>query len=142
MRDHRNWQNPFAEPREEDARIENFRLHEPSFPVIAKALGHKQLERRKSIREVLNRQSTFNTDEGTVSKMLRTRSTKEVRDEMNDQDLTQKKADLLRMLDEEPPYDREKFAEKMKEGTARQWAQLQADGSIAIDISRWLPGGT
>lgn len=61
---------------------------------------------------------------------------------MSDQDLTQKKADLLRMLDEEPPYDREKFAEKMKEGITRQWAQLQADGSIAIDISQWLPGGT
>lgn len=38
------WQNLFAEPQEEDdERIESFRLHEPSFPVIAKALGHQTI---------------------------------------------------------------------------------------------------
>lgn len=61
---------------------------------------------------------------------------------MSDKDLERKKADLLRMLAEEPAHDREKFAEKMKEGITHQWAQLQDDGSIALDISQWLPDGT
>ena len=27
-------------------------------------------------------------------------------------------------------------------GTAREWAQMQENGSIAVDISQWLPDGT
>lgn len=60
----------------------------------------------------------------------------------NTNDLEKQKAELLRMLDEEPPYDKEKFEEKMKAGSAREWAQLQEDGSIAVDIAQWLPDGT
>jgi hypothetical protein len=52
------------------------------------------------------------------------------------------KAELLKMLDEEQPYEKKKFDEKMKAGSAREWAQLQEDGSIAVDIAQWLPDGT
>ena len=60
----------------------------------------------------------------------------------NKNDPEKQKSELLKMLDDEPPYEKEKFDEKMKAGSAREWAQLQEDGSIAVDLAQWLPDGT
>ena len=60
----------------------------------------------------------------------------------NRKDPEKQKAELLKMLDEELPFEKEKFNEKMKAGSAREWAQLQEDGSIAVDLAQRLPDGT
>ena len=60
--------------------------------------------------------------------------------DMNDPE--EQKARLLKILDDEPPYEKQQFDQKMKAGSAREWAQLLEDGSIVVDISQWLPDGT
>ena len=60
---------------------------------------------------------------------------------MSQEDLEKKKAEFLRMLEEEPPYDRERFDEAMKVGHTYEWVRLQENGVIEISISQWLPGG-
>lgn len=63
---------------------------------------------------------------------------------MNNKDIEKQKADFLQRLDEEPPYEKQRFEENLQAGagTLSEWAQLQNDGSIAVIVSQWLPDGT
>lgn len=60
---------------------------------------------------------------------------------MTEKDLEKKKAELLRKLDEEPPFDKEQFEAEMKIGKMYEWAQMQEDGVIEISNSHWMPNG-
>ncbi len=56
---------------------------------------------------------------------------------MNKEELEKRKADFLRYLEEEPPYDKETFEANMKSafGTKWDWAHMQDDGVIGVHTS-------
>lgn len=64
--------------------------------------------------------------------------------------MTDEKKGLAKFLDwveTQPPSSPEDRAKAKAEreaayGTSREWAQMQENGSIAVDISQWLPDGT
>lgn len=60
---------------------------------------------------------------------------------MTDEELAKKKEELLRMLDEEPPFDKEKFKADMAVGRTYEWVQLCENGLIEISTSQWFPNG-
>lgn len=55
---------------------------------------------------------------------------------MNDDELQRKKEELLKMLDEEEPFDKEKYDAEMKamENTMWEWAAMEYDGSISVRV--------
>ena len=59
-----------------------------------------------------------------------------------EEELEKKKAAFIRMLEDELPYDHERFLERMKEGCKRQSARLQADGIIEFSVAEWWPDGS
>lgn len=63
---------------------------------------------------------------------------------MTHDELEKKKAALLQMLEDEPPFDKEVYDAKMKnlEGMMWEWAQMQDDGRIAVKVWDYGIGGT
>lgn len=54
------------------------------------------------------------------------------------------KAAFLKMLDDEPPFEKHAHEAEMKalEGTIWEWAQMQADGNIEVKVWEYGVGGS
>ncbi|MBZ0185633.1 MAG: hypothetical protein K8F91_05220 [Candidatus Obscuribacterales bacterium] len=60
------------------------------------------------------------------------------------EELEKRKADLLRRLEDEPPFNKKTFDANMKAafGTFREWAQMQDDGTIGVRSSGYASDGS
>jgi len=62
---------------------------------------------------------------------------------MNNENVEDDKAKLMQMLDDEPPYDRERFEERRK-ATEGQWLEMvtmKDDMSLSIVTAQYFVGG-